>query len=108
MNFLRPDYTDTEMISAIRSKCSDVKKQVALNQKKRSLTLANFAAPTTSFGAKRRSTLNGHASLMNYSSNEGPYINGISVKNETTASNLYRNNSAFLDESSSEYFQDME
>ena len=112
MKSLRPEYTEQEMISAVRSKCSDVKKAALINERKRtqSQMMGNISMPSTSFGAKRRTnlSLNGHASILNHTSNElnaSSYANGVSIKNEIPTSNFYQSNASFLDESSSEYFQ---
>ena len=89
------------MTSSIRSKCSDVKKQFGLRSGKRSLAQSDTAGASTSFGFKRRSNV---VSSNGFPNTESFYMN--EMKNESSSYNAI--NSELLDESSSEYFQDMD
>jgi hypothetical protein len=99
MNSLRPEYTDPEMTSSIRSKCSDVKKQFGITKNTKRSLAQNDIAGASSFAFKRRSIVN---------------TNGLTIerdlvypKNET--SNCFNSiNTEHLDESSSEYFQEID
>ena len=100
MHSLRPEYTDTEMTSSIRSKCSDVKKQFGLKSNKRTLAQSEIAGASTSFGFKRRNNLNSNGG---FNTTESLYMN--EMKNESSSC-FNATNAELLDESSSEYFMD--
>ena len=107
MRSLRSDFTDTDMVAAIRSKCSDVKKILAIHQRKKNQATLENSELSQSFGSKRRSYRNGHASSSTLSlpDKESTDINGVKTEN---ASSYYRNGITLNDDSSSEYFQEME
>ena len=105
MRTLRTDFTEQDMIAAIRSKCSDVKKQMSIQQKKRNqVPVLESDTSQQSFANLKLNMTNGNGSHSNHTYPE-EYTNG--VKREK-ACGYTRNEISLIDDSSSEYFQDME
>jgi hypothetical protein len=117
MNSLRPDYSEQDMVTAIRSKCSDVKKQLAINQRKKSQTQSILATQSNQPGSSNSfASSNGYnnSSVNHVSTRESrqqSYTNGSTPKviNKIEPNNYVTNSDNFLmDESSSEYFQNID
>ena len=108
MNSLRPDYSEFDMKSAIRSKCSEVKKQMAINHRKKiiaqdSVFKRRGNANSNVFSNSVNFPLNGFVSHSNYN---GDNNNNNSSYNGDNNDNGDSN--CLFDESSLECFQDTE